>query len=198
MCYWLFFSNRSQTGTLLEMDSSMQDLSSCSQSLSRNKKQIIMMTSMLKPLSTWHLSTASTLLQSPTCHKTRFETEVSIIIKHYTALCPDCDLIANNHELLTLMLDYTIADPQDGLWKKGYTRLYATDGKDGPWYDVIPICRIMGQIPLVPDFVDGIPHIPNWASRNKNFCFPDGKHTTKTKKGSWIGYVNRVGMKFGR
>ena len=29
--------------------------------------------------------------------------------------------IANNHVILTLTFDYTIADPQDGLWKKGYS-----------------------------------------------------------------------------
>ena len=76
--------------------------------------------------------------------------------------------------------------------------MYATNGEKGPWYDVIPVSRIMGQVPLVPDFVDGSPHIPNWAKGNKVFCFPDGKHSTKQQKGSWIGYVNRLGIMFGQ
>jgi hypothetical protein len=84
------------------------------------------------------------------------------------------------------------------MWLRGYTRLYATDGTRGPWYDVVPTSRIMGQIPLVPDFVDGTPHIPNWAGPNKRYCFPDGQHTTAEKTGSWIGYVNRLGIMFGR
>ena len=84
----------------------------------------------------------------------------------------------------------------DFLASKGYKRLYETHTEDGPWYECIPVSRILGKAPLLPDWEqpDGKdPCIPSWAANKQATCFPHGN-----RKKSKIYYVNPLGFRFGR
>eukprot|EP00961_Rhodomonas_salina_P044614 599574-Rhodomonas_salina.1 len=41
---------------------------------------------------------------------------------------------------------------RDFLESKGYKHLYETHTNDGPWYECIPVSRILGKAPLLPDW----------------------------------------------
>ena len=87
---------------------------------------------------------------------------------------------------------------QDQLWKCGFQRLYEIQDKDVPQLEVIPVSRIIGTAPLVPDFLEGKCEIPASVKHLQKWSFPRGKATAGRERGSTVVYVNPHAVKFGR
>ena len=88
--------------------------------------------------------------------------------------------------------------PPDKLWECGFQRLYEIQTEEGPQLEVIPVSRIVGTAPLVPDFMEGECVIPQSVKQYQKHCFPRGKASAGQEKGSSTAYVSPHAMSFGR
>ena len=88
--------------------------------------------------------------------------------------------------------------PPDMLWQCGFQRLYEILDDHGPQLEVIPVSRIVGTAPLVPDFLEGDTVIPSSVKGYKRHCFPRGRAAAGKRPGSSTVYVSPHDMLFGR
>jgi len=98
-----------------------------------------------------------------------------------------------------------MAGVQDALASMGYTSLYMPTEEGKVWYDILPLERILGIAPIIPDYESKNACIPTSVRARKDVCFPVGMATTLkrdrvtiSKLGSPLYYVNRLAWLYGR